>query len=788
MKIDQQVEDVPITIGETNVKQAKISAGKLQKLQYILTKGLYSDPVTAVIAEITNNGIDGVVQAGKNPIENPVIVEIGTNKETGAHFFRVTDKGVGLDKDAFENILMNYLESTKENDEDSIGYFGLGSKSFLSLDRGANFICRKNGKEYNYYAYQGAEFCEYDLIHEIDTDEPDGVIFEMTIKDFWEKGQFITKAKQKLAYYDTVALIIDNELVESSIYRYDDFQWSSLDSSNNMHICLKDVYYPLDFTKLGIDVIYTPVALRFGLKDGLIVTPSRENIIYTENVKKIIKDKIAKVADYLVEQYNKTVTEFKDYWDAYPYINTDSVNVYLNDRTFKINSLTKYSQYKVNSLTVTGIDIKSPSFYKSNPDIFSSLIEGVAKYGKGWNDKYTTKNVYINFQRAYTDKPNIILVDNTPKGNIKEYLKTKYGRDTYFVTPNTNKSVYWLKHALRLDKHPFPVWRAAITEFYSIAKLLGEKLTIDERDVLESQNFLDFVENKKKNRKKWAGTSNYQGLNKQAGDITLQYGRKYYWRTRVVSFKKEVSPIADLHKNKFLTIYFRDDEKDLAAKYWKFFKDTKSNIRVAILGKREITKLPKVHNFKTLQEFMSMDCKPFMRIASAILFSKIIEEFDNISEGNMEIFENCLTSYAKDYEILKKYTDDNYESANEEIEKAILDAAEANNLFDKTIWDVYLRVKDATSKFGFITCFRASDDFDDDEEVKKYKRTINQLLLFHKLHGNILDGYEIVKSPQPELKEEKEEIQNDDEEEAEPDEDFSELEPVLVEEVDNLPF
>src|SRR5688572_3737040 len=128
MKIENQVQDVPIVIGETNVKKATISQDNIGKLQYILTKGLYSDPITAVIAEITNNGIDGVVQAGKDPIENPVIVEIGLD-DRGNPIFRVTDRGIGLDKDGFENILMCYLTSTKEVDNETIGYFGLGSKS-----------------------------------------------------------------------------------------------------------------------------------------------------------------------------------------------------------------------------------------------------------------------------------------------------------------------------------------------------------------------------------------------------------------------------------------------------------------------------------------------------------------------------------------------------------------------------------------------------------------------------------------------------------------------------------
>ena len=122
MILQEAVKDT-IVIGEDESKKAKISQDKLAKLQYLLTKGLYKDPITAVIAEWTNNGIDSVVQSGKNPIDYPVIVSINPDTK-GRYTFRVEDKGIGLDNKDFEDICMNYLESTKEGDNDTIGHFG----------------------------------------------------------------------------------------------------------------------------------------------------------------------------------------------------------------------------------------------------------------------------------------------------------------------------------------------------------------------------------------------------------------------------------------------------------------------------------------------------------------------------------------------------------------------------------------------------------------------------------------------------------------------------------------
>lgn len=124
MIIDAKKQDIEM-VGANTSKKATISSDKMSKLQYLLTKGLYKDPITAVIAEWTNNGVDSVVQAGKNPVENPVIVSIKrSKKDANQWILSVEDKGTGLDDRDFEDICMNYLESTKDNDNECIGAFG----------------------------------------------------------------------------------------------------------------------------------------------------------------------------------------------------------------------------------------------------------------------------------------------------------------------------------------------------------------------------------------------------------------------------------------------------------------------------------------------------------------------------------------------------------------------------------------------------------------------------------------------------------------------------------------
>jgi hypothetical protein len=319
MIINKQTNEV-LKTGEDTSKRATISANKAAKLQMLLSEGLYSDPITATIAELTNNGVDSIVASGKNPIENPVLVSI-TRSTNDQYEFSVKDEGLGLDEKEFTNIVMNYLESTKEDSNDFIGSWGLGSKSPLSFKRSYFFICRKEGIERKFMVYQGEEFTEFDKIYEKPTDELNGVEVIVPIKDYYEAQEFVRKAKSKLAYYDTVILQIYGQIVQNTIFRSDDWQFSTQNNNSQLHFCLKDVYYSIDWVKLGITDYKIPIALKFDLSDGLIPSPSREYIIYNQSSKTIILNKIKKVANWFIDKYNSEWKEYETLKDAWEYIN-----------------------------------------------------------------------------------------------------------------------------------------------------------------------------------------------------------------------------------------------------------------------------------------------------------------------------------------------------------------------------------------------------------------------------------------------------------------------------------
>jgi len=756
MIIAEKVKDL-VVVGEDTSKKARISQDKLAKLQYLLTKGLYKDPITAVIAEWTNNGIDSVVQAGKDPIENPVLVKI-EKSDKGQYIFRVEDRGVGLDDRDFEDICMNYLESTKENDNDTIGHFGIGMKSFLALERSATFTCVKNGIERRYIVYEGAEFVNYDLVYEKPTDAENGVTAEISINGWGERAQFVDKAKMKLAYYDTAVLLIDGAAQKTEIYRNELFQWSTSCNSSAMHLCLKDVYYPIDWEALGIKQINFPVAIRLSLSDGITPTPSRESYITNERTKKILTDKIKEVADWFVSRYNETVKNFKSFMEAYEYLGELRFYVKLEGKDFCINELLGHSKFTIDNVKVDGIVLRNPNEYKVKR---YELLRGysLAGYMDGRGSLKTAK-ISVSKENHIFGKNKTVLVAENFRGNIKEFLKFKHGNHTLFLRENGYERPLELdtlgpngqvkldnesyKAILDLTSKPKKDWKAHIAEWDLVVSSIVSTF-IDGRNVDSTQEFADWLEEKKERQRelrRLKDGSDYTGLGKQVGDVTLAYS---YERYNKVHFEKKAYPIKDLHKNRYLTVLITEDDKvDLAKGIVSMMSDElKEVVRFALVGKKEIKKVPEHFQFINFQRFMSRDCKPFKRLASAIKFEELLKDYKKIDNINHPIFSKTLKRVNKDAKKLQEYVDKNISQVRDDIKNQIIDAADLNNLYDKELWEEYSRLKEQIRKLDFVSLINVPSSWHHALK-KRYNTLINQFLLFRKKFYDDLEGAEIV--------------------------------------------
>ena len=744
MILEQKQTNVLVT-GEDSSKKATINQDKIAKLQYLLTKGLYSDPISATIVELTNNAVDAVVASGKDPIEHPVIVSITDS------LLSIEDKGIGLNKEEFENVVMNYLTSTKEDDNQAIGYFGIGSKSFLSLERSATFICRKNGIEYKFLCYQGEEFLEYDLVYEKQTQEENGVRVEIKINGYYEKRDFINKALKKLSYYDTVLLYIGEELNVNKIIRNKHWQQSSNCNTSSMHFCLKDVYYEIDWNKLGLNRIDMPIALRFDLDSGITPTPSRESILYTSETIELLKRKIETVANWFVEKYNEEVKEYDTILDAWKEFNKHSKYVELRDKTFCIDSIIKYATEVPKEFSVKNL----PDARYFHNKVFSILNN---YHYVGYSDYYGNlykKNIGVWKADFLIDNTSsTVIVNEVPSRNVKSFLLEKYeGKKIhYLVPPKENKRrfkpekgklhdefCYW--DILNLNNVSKSSWSTYIRQFNLVEEQFKCKL-IDETQVETSKEFLQWKESKKQERKSKPRKvdSNYVVLDKKEDEYTLAVCRKSSFYGKC-AFDKQTEKVHASSKNKFLTVYFDETDREKAEFYFKIVK----NIRIAIIGKRERLKIQNNHNFMTPEQFEKS--KPFRRLVTAIKFDSLLDKYRDMKNNANSIIRKCLPKLNTDLEILEEYVRKNFKDA-DSATQIIMDLAESQNLWDYEHMDAYNRIEKELEQYSFLQYLQVPSYWDKKAE-KEINSIITKMLYVQKTVRGLHDNIEItIKEPQ----------------------------------------
>lgn len=755
MKINNKSENNITIQGESNVRVASISAKKQSKLQKLLTKNLYSDPETAVLAELSNNAIDSIVASGKNPIDNPVIVTLD-EADTG-YYLSVKDNGIGLTHWEFENIFMNYLESTKEEDDDQLGHFGLGGKSPLALNRSYRLITQKEGKRIEYLIWEGKEFTEWDILSE-STSEETGVEVIVPINNWEEFNRFRQKAIQKLSYYETVALIIEGALVKNQIFRTEDWQYSSSNSHRYLHFCLKDVYYEIDWNKIGINRIEIPIALRFDLSTGITPLPSREGIIWDKETIDLFKDKIQKVANWFVDKYNTdTKREYDNILEAWSFIKNDNYHVNILEKSFYINPIIKYATNTINPLKINGIVHKDANYYHK---LYSTYLNNYTILVEFEYGTWKTKRIYNSIQKAvHNNYPKLILVNEIPKGYLKQYLLEKYdNKNILFIKKERNRKLgsrkeMWGSYSTKIDYRYIlglsldkkENWRNLINEFNYIENQFIERI-IDETNCVVPQEWINKrKEELKENRNKPGYIA--KSLNKQEGDITLALSRVGL-KSKCV-FEKKAIKIADLHKKPSLFIYSSNDEdKELFSKYFQITKRL-TNITYCLVGTRELTKLPKIHNFKTMEEFKNS--KPFSRIATGLLIDTLLDRYNELYSRNRTIIENAVKPLGNEIKQLKDYLNKcNLDcSGDSDTAIEIVKFAKENNLFDKSILHVYNSVEKQIEDFYFVNLLEVPHTWNK-KETEDYTKFVKQFMLYQKLYKDSHKNFEIVEKPKEE--------------------------------------
>ena len=181
-------------IGVTNTTGFNIQANG--KAFDILSKGLYTDPILAVIRELSCNAYDAMVEAGKGDV--PFTIHLPTKLEP---YFSVKDKGIGLSDEDVRGLYSTYFASTKTLTNNQIGAFGLGSKSPFSYSKAFDVIACWDGKVRTYSVFMDDEgIPTMAELACVDTDEENGIEVKIAVRQD-DYNLFHNKTANVLRYF-----------------------------------------------------------------------------------------------------------------------------------------------------------------------------------------------------------------------------------------------------------------------------------------------------------------------------------------------------------------------------------------------------------------------------------------------------------------------------------------------------------------------------------------------------------------------------------------------------------
>lgn len=285
----------------------------------ILLDGLYSDKVGAVIRELSTNAYDAHLAIGKGEVPFEVTLPTQFNP-----IFSVRDFGVSMSHEQLMRLITTVFESSKDNANNQVGAFGLGSKSPFSLVDTYTIIAWKNGEKRTYSAFFNTDGVpSLALLGTEPTTEPQGVEFSMAV-NARDVNAFRDRAAGILRWFPTIPKVhnsptkIELDVPVSSGKGWALYTRGSMVGAYARQGC---VVYPIKassiqgVTPLQAALLSSPLVIDFTIGD-LDVAASREALGYDEATCANILARINTVADEVQKTMGKAIHDAPTLWEA----------------------------------------------------------------------------------------------------------------------------------------------------------------------------------------------------------------------------------------------------------------------------------------------------------------------------------------------------------------------------------------------------------------------------------------------------------------------------------------
>jgi len=268
----------------------------------VLSSTLYQNKRGSIVREVASNAYDSHVAAGKADV--PFEIHLPNMYEP---YFSVRDFGTGLCEDDIRTVYTTLFLSTKDESNEAIGAFGLGSKSPFAYTDSFTVTSIFNGERKVYVAaLDGIGQPTISLMSTNDTDESNGIEVNIGVEPD-DYTIFEREVRNQLHFFK-VKPIIKNckhfEFFQMPAFFKTFGKLSILETHNTTYVIQGGVGYPLDLNQIkpkltaeeqafASSMVQRGCHLNFDIGE-IEVTPSREGISYEyhtiKNITQVFKD------------------------------------------------------------------------------------------------------------------------------------------------------------------------------------------------------------------------------------------------------------------------------------------------------------------------------------------------------------------------------------------------------------------------------------------------------------------------------------------------------------------
>lgn len=457
MKLGVDVNEVVLSnVGTTGEFKIRNSA----KAFKILSDGLYSNKIRAIIRELSCNAVDSHVGAGT--IDIPFEVHLPSMLEP---WFSVKDYGMGLDGNQVVDVYTTYFESTKTESNDFIGALGLGSKSPFSYTENFTVTATKNGTQRIYSAFinESGVPSIAEMSAEL-TDEPNGVEVKFSVTNRYDYQSFRNEAINVFQWFKNPPKITGDTDFECApvVYAEKDIvpgvhKRGSNDNYGRHYssfALMGNIAYPLDnipdaskhFGNLSY-LLECGLVIEFGIGD-LDFAASREHLSYIpltiNSIKRKLEELNKNLATHIASKANVIVGEWERAFYLYQArrerLYSAAVDKYVADTKFPLyetggnhyNHGTKVFDLTVSELTASKLKVNA---FRARDGVSYTSKETM----KNIKDPVTGKTEYLSCFSIPVEETVVIVLNDLPTGCL---ARARY----HFNRAGTNQTVYCFSH------------------------------------------------------------------------------------------------------------------------------------------------------------------------------------------------------------------------------------------------------------------------------------------------------------------------------------------------------